>query len=131
MSEYLPSATIQSMDAMVRAYLECAEWCGIDDDERELFEGADEQAWTIAAEVKAEADCAAFRTKAGNLMEYVSAEQAGHDFWLSRNGHGAGFFDRGWGALGDALQDIAQGFGEQYVIVLPATEWCGVELEVY
>lgn len=24
----------------------------------------------------------------------LSDEQAGHDFWLSRNGHGSGFFDR-------------------------------------
>jgi hypothetical protein len=24
------------------------------------------------------------------------AEQVGHDLWLSRNGHGAGFFDRGY-----------------------------------
>jgi len=24
------------------------------------------------------------------------AEQLGHDFWLTRNGHGAGFFDRGY-----------------------------------
>ncbi|MFZ3014377.1 MAG: hypothetical protein WA045_11795 [Nitrospira sp.] len=37
-------------------------------------------------------------------------EQAGHDFWLTRNGHGAGFWDRYsgghvWEALGDWLKD--------------------------
>jgi len=26
--------------------------------------------------------------------EYTIEEQAGHDFWLTRNGHGAGFWDR-------------------------------------
>ena len=26
----------------------------------------------------------------------MSDEQLGHDLWLSRNGHGAGFFDRGY-----------------------------------
>lgn len=40
-------------------------------------------------------------------------EQIGHDFWLSRNGHGAGFFDRG---LDDdvekKLMDAAKSFGE-------------------
>ena len=37
-------------------------------------------------------DCAAFLAKADipdNLLP-----QAGHDFWLTRNGHGAGFWDR-------------------------------------
>jgi hypothetical protein len=27
--------------------------------------------------------------------------QVGHDFWLTRNRHGAGFWDRGYGKLGD------------------------------
>lgn len=34
--------------------------------------------------------------------------RAGHDFWLTRNGHGAGFWDRGLGELGDTL-DAASG----------------------
>lgn len=36
---------------------------------------------------------------------------AGHDFWLSRNGHGAGFFDRGFDDVWDRLQASAKGFG--------------------
>lgn len=35
-------------------------------------------------------------------------EWAGHDLWLSAGGHGAGFFDRGLGELGDRLQAAAQ-----------------------
>jgi hypothetical protein len=31
------------------------------------------------------------------------AEKAGHDFWLTRNGHGAGFWDRNLGGIGDKL----------------------------
>ena len=27
-------------------------------------------------------------------FSYISDENIGHDLWLSRNGHGAGFFDR-------------------------------------
>lgn len=38
--------------------------------------------------------------------------QAGHDFALSRNGHGAGFFDRGLGDKGTRLQDAARVYGE-------------------
>ena len=28
--------------------------------------------------------------------EHSKAAQAGHDFWLTRNGHGAGFWDGDW-----------------------------------
>lgn len=38
-------------------------------------------------------------------------EQLGHDFWLTRNGHGAGYWDRGLGELGDRLADAARAHG--------------------
>ena len=36
----------------------------------------------------------------------------GHDFWLTRNHHGAGFWDRGLGDLGKQLTDLAHAAGE-------------------
>jgi hypothetical protein len=39
-------------------------------------------------------------------------EQHGHDFWLTRNGHGAGFWDRGYGKVGDKLSNAAKAYGE-------------------
>ena len=42
------------------------------------------------------------------------SSQAGHDFLLTRNGHGAGFWDRGIGAWGTTLTDIAKTFGSTY-----------------
>lgn len=47
----------------------------------------------------------------GSVWEY-----AGHDFWLTRNGHGAGFWDRGLGDLGDRLTEAAKVYGEVLVI---------------
>jgi hypothetical protein len=44
----------------------------------------------------------------------VEPEQCGHDFSLTRNGHGAGFWDRGYGAIGDALSDASRPYGETY-----------------
>lgn len=38
-------------------------------------------------------------------------ELFGHDFYLTREGHGAGFWDRGLGTLGDYLTDIAKHAG--------------------
>ena len=43
--------------------------------------------------------------------DYTAMDLAGHDFWLTRNGHGAGFWDRGLGQLGDDLTDAAKSFG--------------------
>lgn len=46
------------------------------------------------------------------LPDWYTAEQFGHDFWLNRNGHGAGFWDRGLGTLGDKLSEAAKTYGE-------------------
>jgi hypothetical protein len=57
-------------------------------------------------------DCNVFmRNNRFDLM-VVDPSQAGHDFWLTRNGHGAGFWDRGLGDIGDRLSVAARAFGE-------------------
>lgn len=38
----------------------------------------------------------------------IDPEQAGHDFWLTRNRHGDGFWDRGLGERGERLSDAAR-----------------------
>jgi hypothetical protein len=45
------------------------------------------------------------------------ASTFGHDFALTRNGHGAGFWDRGLGDLGDRLATAAKVYGESSVYV--------------
>jgi len=57
------------------------------------------------------ADCAKFQSDNwDDIAEDVKL--AGYDFWLSRNGHGAGFFDGDWDEVGDKLQAIAAAYGE-------------------
>lgn len=34
-----------------------------------------------------------------------------HDLWLTRNGHGAGFWDRGHGEVGDLLTEWVKAWG--------------------
>lgn len=63
------------------------------------------------------ADCVRFIEKAGTLLDGIEAGQAGHDFWLTRNHHGAGFWDRGLGEDGEKLTEIAQGFPEANLYV--------------
>lgn len=106
-------ACISGLDAFTSAYLECALWtstgeddqpledtCGIDDCSLETLQGAID-------------DCEAFqRDNAADLLESdLSDELAGHDFWLTRNGHGAGFWDRGLGAVGDRLSKACEAYG--------------------
>lgn len=46
-----------------------------------------------------------------DLFGIIDAALVGHDFLLTRNSHGAGFWDRGYGALGDRLSDAARVYG--------------------
>jgi hypothetical protein len=68
------------------------------------------------------ADCQSFQTAHADLLSQwydvvgETPEHAGYDFWLTRNGHGAGFWDR-WSdggvneALGHKLSDACEPFG--------------------
>lgn len=72
-----------------------------------------------------EKDCDGFLAECERLIDsterfqrkpcdWTYYEQAGHDFYLTRNGHGVGFWDRGYPqALGDALTSRAKGYGTQ------------------
>ena len=75
-----------------------------------------------SAQEKCSIDCADFiqanledlqeyAERLGDHPEYTAWERAGHDFWLTRNGHGAGFWDRGLGDLGDRLSNAAHVYG--------------------
>lgn len=79
---------------------------------------ADELAKELPAWWVHEADvaCRGFQeANAGLLDKAGTDEQNGRDFWYSRNGHGVGYFDRGYpDEIGDALQDAARAFGEHY-----------------
>lgn len=42
----------------------------------------------------------------------ITATSCGHDFVLTRNGHGVGFWDRGYGDRGDRLTAACKPYGE-------------------
>lgn len=74
---------------------------------------------------KAQADCDAFSKEIAEwirqIPQGVSLDQIGHDFWLTRNGHGVGFWDRpemyGGKENADRISDIARAWGEIYIAV--------------
>jgi len=64
-------------------------------------------------------DCKTFQEKHADLLaeayEKTGNDEArsGHDFWLTRNGHGAGFWDGDWpGVYGDKLTEASKVYGE-------------------
>lgn len=109
----LARETAAKLDPFTRAYVEAAMWTLTDDDGESLdylglHDIADE---TIAA---AMADCASFQAAHAELLKWAGdAAQNGHDFWLTRNRHGAGYWDRGYlPGVGAELTDAAHAEGE-------------------
>jgi len=111
----------QGLGAFVGSYLEAALWSSNDESDESGGDPLDQNYdfSDIAPDdiELAKADCAEFQKQAGDLLKDMSEEQAGHDFWLTRNGHGAGFWDRGLGEIGDKLTEIAHSFGEINIYV--------------
>lgn len=93
------------------AYIEAMDFTDLDDPDRDEFHGRRLAPQTLD---RIRAACIIFIAKARPILDDagVSPEQAGHDFWLTRNGHGAGFWVRNLGEAGDALTAIAHSFGE-------------------
>ena len=64
-------------------------------------------------------DCLAFYNRISCYLSDDNIAQAGHDFWLTRNGHGTGFWDRPE-VYGDTYAEmfskIAETFGEAYAV---------------
>lgn len=104
------TTTVSAPERFVSAYIEAALWSS-SDGEAESLEG-EELSDKARAEMRA--DCDSFWGENVNLLgeSGLSQDQAGHDFWLTRNHHGAGFWDRGLpGDTGKRLTDAAHAHG--------------------
>jgi hypothetical protein len=102
------------LDSFTSAYFETALWSSTDESDDQGGEPLDKNYSIndIAPETRAKmiADCADFQDQYADLLsaaENIDSERAGHNFWLSRNGHGAGFFDDDL----DELQEAAKSYG--------------------
>lgn len=103
-------------DAFLRAYLECAEWAGLSEEDSAKLERAKAPKWSRKALAAARAECRDFqRYCASEGIPLLDPVSDGHDFYLTRNGHGAGFWDRGYGERGKRLSIAAKTFGSTEV----------------
>lgn len=115
------------LEQFLRAYIIAALWSSNDGSDESggepMDSNYDADDLAPATLVSMREDCAKFladnaadlalyeEARPGN-EQYSSADLAGHDFWLTRNGHGVGFWDRDIGELGDRLTTAAHAFTE-------------------
>lgn len=124
----------KEVEEFVRAYVAAMLWSTTDEDVYKDGEGPDDcldvlySIDDLAEETLKNVleECANFidgvqlkLKEAKGLGEYANRrcslmQRAGQDFALTRNGHGAGFWDRGLGELGNQLTEACKSYGESY-----------------
>lgn len=100
----------------LRGYLTAMLWSSTDDNSEPLDATYDVADIDKESVVSARELCAEFlHNNAEDVADYVGRievanpwDQAGHDLWLTSQGHGAGFWDRGLGDVGDRLTKAAK-----------------------
>jgi len=99
-------------DKCLRQYLETAIWSSNDGD-KQLDEDYGLEDFAPEAVAQARKDVQEFLKKIGSVADDLDIEQLGHDFWLTRNGHGTGFWDRGYDKdIESVLMKAAKSFKE-------------------
>ena len=107
-----------TLDSFARQYIDTMLWAethnyGDGSDDRSFADheyGVSDLAPIALARVLNE--CTRFRIAAQGI-EGSDSDQAAHDLWLTRQGHGAGFWDGDWPEpAATRLSDIAHGMGE-------------------
>lgn len=84
------------------AYMECAVWT----------EELDGYGFSLEARAQALNDIEQFMSETGTATAGISESGIGYDLWLSRNGLGSGFFDRGYDPeIEKVLMNAAQKLG--------------------
>lgn len=74
--------------------------------------------FTVEALRKACEDCDAFQATHDDDLCDEDDGHAGHNFWLNRNGHGAGFWDSDYEEeKGERLSEGCKEFGELYIYI--------------
>ena len=106
------------VDEMLRQYLKTALWSSDDGFGNPLDRDYDISDIAQESVDAARKDVTKFIDKAGDLLDDVEPGSAGHDFWLTRHHHGAGFWDGDYPEeVGKKLTDLSHTFRELWVSV--------------
>lgn len=97
-------------ERFARAYIECALWSSVDANGEPLDSG--DYRLDDATLEALQSEAVAFYFAHDDDLS-ADPSQGGHDLWLTRNGHGAGFWDGGWPkCVGERLTAAAAAVGE-------------------
>lgn len=124
------AAYVDGFDDFLRGYLYGLAFTGWkegdegDSDEESLFDApgqnirdvvdVDREVWgNLGEDARLEilASCLGFLVSAEGLVDEDQMEKAGGDFHLTRNGHGAGFWDGDWVEHGEKLTELSKPWG--------------------
>lgn len=111
-----PDAAIRfaALDKFTQGYIEAMFWTADEEITDASFDELAPEALALAIEdcndFNLSADCWLDKAYQHGTMSY-DMHRAGVDFWLTRNHHGDGFWDRGLGAAGDELTKQAHAYG--------------------
>ncbi len=114
-------AKVQLKEQIKRGYIECMLFADKPTDDQDQTIDFDGLSTKINNRI--DVDIYSFIKKADNLIakalekDQYFLENIGHDFWLTRNGHGVGFWDRDLGEVGEKLTKIAESFGTAHLYV--------------
>lgn len=109
------------LDTFTEAYVVAALWSSLDEDGVPLDDNYSIDDIDADCLAKMVTDCQKFQqdnwadfVEVDDVSaEYMNEEVAGHDFWLTRNKHGTGFWDGDWPEpQATRLSDAAEAFGE-------------------
>lgn len=122
--------TMKNQEVFINGYLTCALWSSTLGDDQGTPMDQDYGIGDMAVKTieAMREDCIDFlQANTARLDVYAETfgyDYAGHDFWLTRNGHGAGFWDRNLGDLGNKLSDAAHQWGECFLYIGDNGEIC-------
>lgn len=116
---------MNDLDQFLEAYLEAALWSSTDESTPQGGEPLDKnfslEDFDAASLAKMKEDCKKFMEGNAEWLKDENCyhtgcpmiQKAGHDFWLTRCGHGAGYWDGDWEEkAGQALTEASKKFGE-------------------
>lgn len=100
------------MTEYVKDYLITALWSSVDENGNPLDDKYSPDNLSPCALLQADKDVTSFVEGIERTGDH-DVSQLMHDFWLTRNGHGAGFWDGDYEkSLGEALTKLSESFGE-------------------
>jgi len=104
------------LDTFTQAYIQCALWSSTDDNDNPLDDKYSVDGISKSCLTAMNDDCQKFQAE--NMPMIIDdLSEAGHNFWLTRNHHGAGFWDGDYPEYGDVLTAKSHEFKEVNLIV--------------